>query len=64
MNESVSHDLRPPNVMNISGLRIISMILGHEPMSPSTMNNSRLWMKLKTLSHEVRVLDAIKSSEL
>ena len=42
MNESVSHDLRPPNAMN----------------------NLGLWMKLKTLSREVRALDAIKSSEL
>ena len=64
MNDSVSRDLRPPYAMNSLWLRIISMILGCEPMSPNTMNNSGLWMKLKTPSHEVRALDAIKSSEL
>ena len=64
MNDSVSCDLKPPDAMNSSGLRIISMILGHEPMSLNAMNNPGLWMKLKTLSHEVRALDAIKSSEL
>ena len=56
--------LKPSDAMNSSGLRIISMILGCEPMSPNVMNNSRLWMKLKTPSHGVRVVDAIKSSEL
>ena len=56
MNDLVSHDLKPPDAMNSSGLRIISMILGREPMSPNAMNNSRLWMKLKALSHEVRTL--------
>ena len=40
------------------------MILGREPMSPNAMNNSGLWMKLKTLSHDVRAPDAIKTSEL
>ena len=40
------------------------MILGHEPMSPNAMNNSGWWMKLKTLSHEVKALVAIKSLEL
>ena len=50
--------------MNSSQLRIISMILGHEPMSPNVMKNSGLWIKLKTLRHEVRALDDIKSSEL
>ena len=64
MNNSVSYDLRTPDAMNSLGLRIISMILGCEPMSPNSINNSRLWMKLRNLSHEVRVLDAIKSSEL
>ena len=64
MNDSVSHDLRPSDAMNGLGLRFISMILGHEPMSLNFMNNSRLWMKLKTPSHEVRALDAIKSSKL
>ena len=64
MNDSISHHLRPPDAMNSLGLRIISMILGCEPMSPNSINNSRLWMKLRNLSHEVRVLDAIKSSEL
>ena len=62
MNDSVSRDLRSPNAMNSSRLRIISMILGCEPMSPNAMNNSGLLMKLKTPSHEVRALDAIKSS--
>ena len=64
MNDSISHDLRPSNAMNSSRLRIISMILGREPMSPNAMNNSRLRMKLKTSSHEVKALYAIKSSEL
>ena len=64
MNDLISCDLRPPNAINSSRLRIISMILGHEPMSPNAMINSRLWMKLRTSSHEVRVLDAIKSLEL
>ena len=63
MNDSVSHDLRPLDVLNSLGLRIISMILGHEPLSLNAMNNSGLWMKLKTPSHEVRALDAIKSLE-
>ena len=40
------------------------MALGCEPMSSNAMNNLGLWMKLKTLSHEVRALDAIKSLEL
>ena len=64
MNDSISHHLRPPDAMNSLRLRIISMILGHEPMSLNAMNNLGLWIKLKTLSHEVRALDAIKSSEL
>ena len=64
VNDSVSRDLKPPDAMNSSGLRIISMILGREPMSPNAMNNSRLRMKLKTSIHEVKALDAIKSSEL
>ena len=64
MNDSVSRDLMPSDAMNSSGSRIISMILAHEPMSPNVMNNSRLWMKLKTPSHEVRALDAIESLEL
>ena len=64
VNDSVSRDLRLPDAMNSSGLRIISMILGREPMSPNAMNNSRLRMKLKTLSHEVKTLDVVKSSEL
>ena len=64
MNDSVSHNLRPPNAMNISGLRIISLILVHEPTSPNTMNNLGLWMKLKTPNHEFKALDAIKSSKL
>ena len=64
MNHSVSYDLRPLDILNSSVLRIISIILGHEPMILNAMNTSRLWMKLKTLSHEVRALDAIKSSEL
>ena len=42
MNDLVSHDLRPLDAMNSLRLRIISMILGHEPMSPNVMNNSRL----------------------
>ena len=56
MNDFVSYDLKLPNAINSSGQRIISMILGREPMSPNAMNNSRLWMKLKALSHEVRTL--------
>ena len=64
VNDSVSRDLRLPDAMNSSGLRIISMILGREPMSPNVMNNLELWMKLKTPSHEVKALNAIKSSEL
>ena len=40
------------------------MVLGGEPMNPNDMKNSGLWMKLKTSSHEVRALDAIKSSKL
>ena len=64
MNDSVSYDLRPLDAMNSLRLRIISMILGCEPMSPNSINNSRLWMKLGNLIHEVRVLDAIKSLEL
>ena len=63
MNDSVSHDLKPPNAMNSSGLSIISMILGREPMSPNVMNNSRLWMKLKTLSHEVKPLDFLLKAQ-
>ena len=39
------------------------MILGRELMSPNAKNNAELWMKLKTPSHEVKALDAIKSSE-
>ena len=64
MNDSISRDLRPPNAMNSLVLRIISMILGGEPMSLYAMNNSRLWMKLKTPSHEVKALDSIKCLEL
>ena len=64
MNDSVSIDLRPPDATNNSGMRIISIILGHETMSLNAMNNLELWMKLKTLSHEVKTLDVVKSSEL
>ena len=51
MNDLVSCDFRPLDAMNGSRLRIISMILGCEPMSPNAKNNSGLLMKLKTLSH-------------
>ena len=64
MNDLVCHDLWPPDAINSSRLRMISMILGREPMSPNVMNNLELWMKLKTPSHEVKALNAIKSSEL
>ena len=64
MNDSVSYDLRPLDAMNSLGLRIISMILGCEPMSPNAMNDLGLWMKLKTSSHKVKALDKIKISEL
>ena len=63
MNDLVSHDLKPPDAMNSSRSRIISMILSHEPMSPNVMNNSRLWMKLKTLSHEVKPLDFLLKAQ-
>ena len=49
MNYLVSCDVRPPNAMNILGLRIVSMILGHEPLSPNAM--------------KLRVVDEIKDSE-
>ena len=64
MNDLVLCDLKPPDVLNSLVLRIISMILGHEPMIPNTMHNSGLSMKLKTSSHEVRALDAIKCSKV
>ena len=64
MNISISHDLKPLDSMNSSRKGIISLILGREPMSPNAMNNSGLWMKLKTSSHKVRALDIIKISEL
>ena len=64
MNDSISYDLKPPNAMNSSGLRTILMVLGREPLSQNAIKNLGLWMKLKTLSHEVKALDAIKSSEL
>ena len=64
MNDLISYDLRPLDGMNRSQLRIISMILGHEPMSPNVMNSTGFWMKLKTLSHEVKSFHAIESSEL
>ena len=64
MNDSISRDIRPPDAMNSSRLRIISMILGRELRSPNAMNNSGLWIKLKTPRQEVRALDDIKSSEL
>ena len=40
------------------------MVLGGEPMNPNGMKKSGLWMKLKTSSHEVMALDAMKSSKL
>ena len=37
MNDSKSHDLKPLNAMNNLGLRMIWMILGHEPMTLNVM---------------------------
>ena len=39
MNNSGSSELRPLDSMNNIGLRIIQMILGHEPMILNVMNN-------------------------
>ena len=44
MNNSVSYELRPLDAMNNIGLKMIYMILGHEPMILNAMNNLRLWM--------------------
>ena len=44
MNDSVSHDLKPPDAMNSLRLRIILMILGREPMTLNAMNNSGMWI--------------------
>ena len=64
MNDLVSLGRKPPNVMNSSRLRTISMILSRVPMSPNAMNKSGLWMKFKPISHEVRALESINSSKL
>ena len=64
MNNLGSCELRPLDAMNNLGIRMIWMILGHEPMSLDVMNNSGLWMIWTTLSHELRALDAMNSSGL
>ena len=43
VNKSGSHELRPLDSMNNIGLRMIQMILGHEPMILNAMNLG-LWM--------------------
>ena len=44
MNNSGSYELRPLDAMNNVGIRMICMILGHEPMILNVMNKSGLWM--------------------
>ena len=44
MNNSGSYELRLLDAMNNIVLRIIQMILGHEPMILNEVTNSWLWM--------------------
>ena len=44
INDSGSHDLKPLDAMNNSGLRMIIMIFGPMPMTINDMNRSELWM--------------------
>ena len=44
MNNLGSYELRPLDSMNNIGLRMIQIILGHEPMILNVMNNSGLLM--------------------
>ena len=44
MNNLGSYELRPLDSMNNIGLRMIQIILGHEPMILNAMNNSGLLM--------------------
>ena len=44
MNNSGCYELRPLDAMKNIGLRVICMILGHEPMILNVMNNSGLRM--------------------
>ena len=79
INDSGSHDLKPLDAMNNSGLRMIIMILGPMPMTLNDMNRSELWMTWMTLGHELKLramvdmknlgyepkaLDVMKSSRL
>ena len=38
--------------------------ISHELRPPDSMNNSRLWLTLKSPGYEVRVIDVIHRSEL
>ena len=44
VNNLGSCELRPLDAMNNLGIRMISTILGHEPMNFNIMNNSGLCM--------------------
>ena len=61
MNDLGSYEPKLLDAMNNLGLRIISMILGHEPMALNAMSSSRLCITWKTLSRELKALYVIKS---
>ena len=64
MNSLGSYEMRPLDAMNNLGIRMIWMILSHEPMSLNVMNNLGLWMIWMTLGHDLKALDAMNNSEL
>ena len=50
--------------MNNLGLRMICMILGHEPMALNAMKSLGQWMTWRTLGHELRVVVDKNESQL
>ena len=61
MNDLESYELRPLDAINNSGLWMIWLILGREPMVPNSMNNSGMWITWMTSNCELRDLDAMNN---
>ena len=64
VNDSIYHDLWPLDAMSSSRLLIMWTILGLKPMTPNSMNNSRVCMIGTTPCCDLRALDVINSSKL
>ena len=61
MNKSGCCEIKPQDALNNSWLRMISTILGREPIDLITINNSELWMTWMTPGCELKDQDDINN---